>query len=182
MRSVEEVVAAMAAGRRLKFLPFWGHTPRGEQPGPWYLSQWYASPFQVDGVHYATAEHYMMAGKASLFGDDAMVPRILAASSPGEAKALGRQVAGFDGEVWAAHRFDIVVAGSVGKFAHHEALRAYLLATNERVLVEASPRDRIWGIGLAATNPDATVPSRWRGLNLLGFALMEARAQLGNRA
>jgi ribA/ribD-fused uncharacterized protein len=87
-------------------------------------------------------------------------------------------VRGFDETVWTARRFELVVAGNIAKFGQDPALRAFLLGTANRVLVEASPRDRIWGIGLSAANERATVPSEWRGLNLLGFALMQAREQL----
>jgi ribA/ribD-fused uncharacterized protein len=80
--------------------------------------------------------------------------------------------------VWAAARFELVVEGSVAKFRQHPALLAYLLGTSNRVLVEASPVDRVWGIGWASTDENATDPERWRGLNLLGFALMEARSRL----
>jgi ribA/ribD-fused uncharacterized protein len=87
-------------------------------------------------------------------------------------------VRGFDEEVWAAHRFAIVTDTNVAKFGHDARRRDYLVGTGDRVLVEASPRDRIWGIGLAADHEDATRPERWRGENLLGFALMAAREQL----
>jgi ribA/ribD-fused uncharacterized protein len=120
----------------------------------------------------------MMAGKARLFGDPAAAERILAARTPAEAKNLGREVQGFDEKVWEAARFEIVVAGSTAKFGQDPALRAYLVGTGSRVLVEASPLDRVWGIGLAADDPRAADPAGWRGLNLLGFALMEARAAL----
>ena len=119
-----------------------------------------------------------MAAKARLFGDHDAVPRIQAARTPAEAKSLGRLVRGFDEQAWAARRFDLVVEGNVAKFGQDAALRGFLLATAQRVLVEASPRDRIWGIGLGAANERATDPGQWRGLNLLGFALMEARDQL----
>ncbi len=132
----------------------------------------------VGGETYATAEHWMMAGKARMFGDERIVPRILKARTPAEAKSLGRQVQGFDEERWVAGRFELVVAGSVAKFGQDAALLAYLLGTSRRVLVEASPLDRIWGIGLAADDENAVRPAQWRGLNLLGFALMEARARL----
>jgi ribA/ribD-fused uncharacterized protein len=97
---------------------------------------------------------------------------------PREAKALGRQVRGFDEQLWARRRFDLVVAGNVAKFGQDPALRDYLLGTGERVLVEASPCDRVWGIGMGAADDLVTSPEHWRGLNLLGFALMEARRQL----
>ena len=166
-------------GRRLKFVWFWGHTPPpSRQLGPWVFSQWADLGFDVDGMAYPTAEHFMMAEKARLFGDESRRAEILAAPSPGAAKAVGRAVAGFDEAVWAQHRFDIVVRGSVAKFSVSAALRDYLVGTGDRVLVESSPRDRIWGIGMGRENPAADRPSRWRGENLLGFALMAARARL----
>jgi hypothetical protein len=121
----------------------------------------------------------MMAAKARLSGDDEAAGKILAAPHPGAAKALGRQVRGFDEQHWAEHRFDVVVAGNMAKFGQHRQLRDYLAGTGSRVLVEASPRDRVWGIGLAADDERAGTPERWLGLNLLGFALMEVRQQLG---
>jgi hypothetical protein len=178
-RDREELAAMIAAGARPKWLMFWGHQPqRDGSVGPGSLSQWWPSRFTVDGVQYATAEHWMMAGTARLFGDDAAVPAILAARTPAEAKNLGRLVRGFDDARWKAARFELVVTGNVAKFGQDPALRGYLLGTAKRVLVEASPRDRIWGIGLGAAHEHAADPSRWRGLNLLGFSLMEARARL----
>jgi ribA/ribD-fused uncharacterized protein len=144
------------------------------------LSQWYPAPFEVDGVRFPTAEHFMMVGKARLFGDDEAERHILDAPKPDRAKGLGRRVRGFDEERWASERYGIVVAGNLAKFGQQPPLREFLLATGDRVLVEASPYDQVWGIGLAAGAPDAASPSRWRGANLLGFALMEVRAQLGS--
>ncbi|MBW1596343.1 NADAR family protein [Streptomyces sp. JJ38] len=141
---------------------------------------WWPSPFTVDGVEYATSEHWMMAGKARLFSDGASLAAILAARTPAEAKNLGRRVQGFDETRWAAARFELVVEGNLAKFAQDPALRAYLLGTANRVLVEASPRDRAWGIGLAASDERATDPARWRGHNLLGIALMETRTRLAS--
>jgi ribA/ribD-fused uncharacterized protein len=162
-----------------KYLCFWGHQPqRDGSIGAGCLSQWWPVSFTVDGLTFASAEHYMMWRKAKLFGDDETAERILGAATPGEAKSLGRRVRGFDETEWEARRYEIVVAGSLAKFGRHEDLRAFLLGTGDRVLVEASPVDRIWGIGLAADDPRAEDPARWRGLNLLGFALMEARAAL----
>jgi ribA/ribD-fused uncharacterized protein len=132
----------------------------------------------VDGIAYATAEHWMMAGKARLFGDEEAAARVVAARSPGEAKKLGRQVRGFREDVWVRHRAALVVEGNVAKFGQEPGLGGFLLGTGSRVLVEASPLDRIWGIGLAADDERAADPEQWRGLNLLGFALMEARERL----
>jgi ribA/ribD-fused uncharacterized protein len=178
-RTREDLALLMRSGGRVKFLHFWGHRPQSDgSVGPGCLSQWWPSPFTVDGVRYATAEHWMMAGKARLFGDAETEGRIREAAGPAQAKKLGRLVRGFDDAVWERERFGIVVEGSVHKFAAHDDLRAFLLGTANRVLVESSPLDRVWGTGLAATDEGASDPGRWRGLNLLGFALMEARERL----
>ncbi|MCK8680358.1 NADAR family protein [Streptomyces lichenis] len=183
MGKIEELRARIDGGERVRYLPFWGHRPRPDgRLGPSCLSQWWPSPFTVDGVEYATAEHWMMAGKARLFGDAEAERRAVAASSPALAKKAGRLVRGFDEETWARERFGIVVEGSAHKFAADPGLASYLLSTGDRVLVEASPMDRIWGIGLPADDERTLDPARWRGLNLLGFALMEARTQLRTEA
>ena len=91
---------------------------------------------------------------------------------------MGRDVKGFDDETWSRHRFEIVVRGNEAKFGQNEDLKAFLLSTGEDILVEASPVDRIWGIGLAEDDPCATNPAQWQGLNLLGFALMTVRSML----
>jgi ribA/ribD-fused uncharacterized protein len=177
----EALIEAVRAGARVKYLHFWGHHPRPHgRIGASCLSQWWPSPFTVDGVAYATAEHWMMAAKARLFRDAEAERRVLAAGHPAEAKKAGRLVRGFDEAIWARERFGIVVEGSVHKFAADTELREFLLGTGDRVLVEASPVDRVWGIGLAAADEAAADPARWRGPNLLGFALMEARARLRN--
>ncbi|WUK96676.1 NADAR family protein [Streptomyces sp. NBC_00356] len=177
--SRESLVKALAAGTSVKYLHFWGHTPRKDGSiGASCLSQWWPSPFTVAGVEYATAEHWMMAEKARLFGDAEAEHRAIAAGHPAEAKKAGRLVRDFDGEVWERERFGVVVEGSVHKFAADPGLRAFLVGTGERVLVEASPMDRVWGIGMAADEAGAADPEAWRGLNLLGFALMAARKRL----
>ncbi|RFU83315.1 DUF1768 domain-containing protein [Streptomyces triticagri] len=168
-----------ARAERVKYLHFWGHAPGADgRLGASCLSQWWPSPFTVADVRYATAEHWMMAAKARLFGDEEAERAALAARSPAAAKKAGRLVRGFDEAVWERERYEVVVAGSVHKFSADDDLRAFLLGTGERVLVEASPRDRIWGIGLAKEDERAHDPARWRGLNLLGFALMEARERI----
>ena len=180
-RSVEELLAIIKRGARPKYVFFWGHKPK--VPGRVdrsCLSNWFPSPFVVDGVRYPTTEHFMMASKARLFSDDRIYEQIVAAGGPSKAKALGRQVRGFREEVWAEHRFGIVVAGNYAKFDQTSELGTFLIGTGTRVLVEASPRDRIWGIGMSRDNEQARDPARWRGLNLLGFALMEVRARLSN--
>ncbi|WP_422741959.1 NADAR family protein [Micromonospora sp. WMMD754] len=179
IRSVADLIATLDTGETVKYLHFWGHRPqRDGGVGAGCLSQWWPAAFTVDGRRYATAEHWMMWHKATLFGDHEIAERVLTATHPHRAKALGRQVRDFDEATWTARRFDIVVAGSVAKFGQHDQLRRFLLGTGGRVLVEASPTDRIWGIGLAADDPRADDPATWRGANLLGFALMGARDAL----
>lgn len=163
----------------MDFVFFWGYQVRADdQLGPSCLCQWWPSEFTLDGVAYPTAEHYMMAEKARLFGDQEILERILAAPEPSQAKALGRKIRGFQGGIWDERRLAIVVEGNLAKFSQHADLRAYLLSTAPRRLVEASPVDRVWGIGLAADDPRARDPEQWQGLNLLGEALMRVRDRL----
>lgn len=179
--SVETLIREVRAGTRVTYLHFWGHRPRADgRIGASCLSQWWPSPFVVDAVEYATAEHWMMAEKARLFGDAEAERRVLAAGHPSQAKRAGRLVRDFDERVWERERLRIVVEGSVHKFGAHAGLREFLLNTGERVLVEASPVDRVWGIGLAADDEAAATPEHWRGPNLLGFALMTARERLAH--
>jgi ribA/ribD-fused uncharacterized protein len=173
------LIERVERGEEFEFLFFWGHTPSAHgELGLFCFSQWYPSPFVVRGDHYAAAEHFMMAEKARLFGDDEVRAKVLATADPSEAKSLGRAVRNFDEARWVEHRYGIVVEASCEKFGQNEELRAYLLSTESKILVEASPKDTIWGIGLGATHPNAKDPRQWRGLNLLGFALMDAREKL----
>jgi ribA/ribD-fused uncharacterized protein len=181
-RSVEQLVRALEEGEAPRFLFFWGHRPAKDgRVRQSCFSQWYEAPFEVAGTAYPSAEHYMMAAKAALFGDMQTRGRILATTTPGAAKALGRQVEGFEEEVWARERMRIVVDANLGKFGQDARLADFLIGTGNQVLVEASPVDQVWGIGMAADDPDANHPARWRGLNLLGFALMEVRDVLARR-
>ena len=181
--SIQDLSTRTLAGERFSYLYFWGHRPRPDgAPSNSCFSQWYEAPFQLDGVYYPTAEHYMMAEKARLFGDTATRERILAATNPSAAKAFGREVIGFSDSAWNSHRFEIVVKGNFAKFSQAPRLAEFLCKTGDKVLVEASPADSIWGIGLAADNPQASDPSTWQGLNLLGFALMVVRERIASRA
>jgi ribA/ribD-fused uncharacterized protein len=176
MRGKAELISAIEQGATFTFLPFYGHAPEPDgSVGLSCLSQWWPAPFAVDGDTFATAEHYMMWRKATMFGDHDTAARIPHAETPKEAKALGRQASGFDQKAWEAARYEIVVDAGRHKFGQHDDLREFLLGTGDQVLVEASPRDRIWGVGLGRNNPDVHDPRRWRGLNLLGFALCDVR-------
>ncbi|ETV90869.1 hypothetical protein, variant 2 [Aphanomyces invadans] len=134
-----------------------------------------SQPVTLRAPALASAEHFMMAEKARLFHDDETLGDILVARDPATAKAYGRSVRNFDEDVWCRHRVDIVVRANLAKFGQNEALKAYLLGTKKHVLVEASARDRIWGIGLSSKHEKAHKPHEWRGQNLLGFALMNVR-------
>jgi ribA/ribD-fused uncharacterized protein len=182
-RTVSELIELAQSGEPITYVYFWGHTPlRDGSVGTGCLSQWWPVPFTVGGITFTTAEHFMMYRKAELFGDADAAARIVAASHPRQAKMLGRRVRDFDEQIWEKHRYDIVVDACLAKFGQHADLRSFLLGTGERVLVEASPTDRVWGIGLSGTDERAADPAQWRGLNLLGFALMEARATLAARS
>lgn len=161
----------------LRYLYFWGHTQHGHATTKACFSQWYPAAFTVDGICYLTAEHWMMVGKARLF-EPIWIERILANPDPSAAKAFGRKINHFNQSVWLQHRFELVVQGNLAKFSQNVALKEFLMATADQVLVEASPVDQIWGVGLAADDPRAANPAEWCGLNLLGFALMRVREQL----
>jgi len=162
-----------------KFLFFWGHQPNKDGSiSKTCFSQWWLSSFEVDKVIYKTAEHWMMAQKAELFKDNEVLEKILQAKSPAEAKKLGREVKNYNENLWLAARYDIVKQGNYHKFSQNPELKTFLLNTKDRVLVEASPVDAIWGIGMAGDHKDVLDPEKWQGLNLLGFALMEVRDEL----
>lgn len=144
-------------------------------------SQWAESPFVMEGVEYNCCEQFMMAEKARVFGDQAAALSILATRSPAAQKALGRKVAGFDEKVWNGVCRGIVYCGNLAKFTQNEALGELLMATGDRTIVEASPEDRIWGIGLRPNDPDAQDPAKWRGRNWLGAAIVQVRDELRRR-
>ncbi|WP_195574386.1 NADAR family protein [Paenibacillus sp. 1001270B_150601_E10] len=174
-----EMLIQEAQRSKVKYLFFWGHTPKDHTiVDKACFSQWYPAAFIEDNITYHTAEHYMMAKKAELFQDIAIRDQIVEQSHPNQAKALGRKVRYFDEKVWDEHKFAIVQQGNLLKFSQHAPLMEYLLQTGDRILVEASPYDKVWGIGMAQDHPHAEQPARWRGENLLGFALMAVREQL----
>ena len=151
---------------------FWG--------GP--FSQHHPSRFTLDGERFATAEHYMMWRKARLFGDKEIAGWILAAPTPNAAKSLGRKVRGFDEAIWDAEKVEIVAAGSHAKYAQNDGLRRRLMNTAPALLVEASPLDTIWGVGLAADDPRIQDRANWLGENLLGQILTLTREVLAENA
>ncbi len=174
----EKLIAHIVQEHPVKYLHFWGHTPNAAGVDKSCLSQWFPASFVVEGNRYRTAEHYMMAQKALLFNDSEIFERVLACEHPSEAKKLGRKVKNFESAVWDESCFNFVVEGNFAKFSQNAALKTFLLNTKERVLVEASPVDPIWGIGMDKMHPDVNDPQKWLGENRLGFALMVARQKI----
>ena len=123
-------------------------------------------------------EQYMMYKKAELFNDDRTAAEIMGVSDPKKIKALGRKVRNFREEIWNQYKFEIVVRGNILKFSQNKELKKFLLSTNDAVLVEASPYDKVWGVGLKRDDVKINNPNKWQGENLLGFALMEVREKL----
>lgn len=154
---------------------FWGHTPNPKKMTTACFSQWYDCWFEVEGVQYHTTEQYMMASKARLFGDEEVFNEIMAADNPFDYKKLGRKIRGFDQELWDARKYGIVVAGNKAKFGQNPDIQAFLLSTGEAIIAEASPFDKIWGIGLGWEDAQKGTVEQWKGENLLGCALMEVR-------
>lgn len=175
----EQLCKAHENGEAREYLFFWGHQPR--YPGAVdksCLSQWWQSAFVYGGRAYTCMEQCMMAGKAMAFRDGDALHKILETQDPPKIKKLGRQVQLFDEKTWNQVKYPLIVAGNYCKFSQNEQLRSFLLSTGNRVLVEASPYDCVWGIGLSADDPDSRDPHKWRGTNLLGFALMEVREEI----
>jgi ribA/ribD-fused uncharacterized protein len=142
------------------------------------LSNWHPADFIVKGVRFCNNEQFMMYCKAKLFGDEEAAAKILLAKTPREHKALGRSVRCFDEQTWKAKCQAYVFIGCLAKFQQNPHLADALLKTGDTELVEASPYDRIWGVGLAENNPLIHCKSNWRGQNLLGIVLMKVRDAL----
>jgi ribA/ribD-fused uncharacterized protein len=139
------------------------------------FSQWAHSPFKIDGVEYSCAEQYMMAMKAKHFGDKESLSKIMAAENPAVQKAIGRQVKNFNAKEWSRVARSYVLRGTKAKFDAHPVMKEALLSTGERMIVEASPTDCIWGIGLPLQSRDIFDLNKWRGSNWLGLCIMEVR-------
>jgi len=175
--SVQNTIEKFQKKEKTEFLFFWGHTVKDEITKACF-SQWFPYSFEEDGIAYKTAEHYMMAGKAKLFNDCETLNQILISDTPKQAKKLGRKVKNFDLEKWDGQKYEIVKRANFLKFSQNQKLKDFLLSTDDKILVEASPYDTIWGIGMLETNPKSGNPSLWNGENLLGFAIMEVRDEL----
>ena len=163
--SVEGVCEKFKSGEKLEFLFFWGHTKnKNGKITKACFSQWYLSDFTVNGVLYNCAEK-----------DYETLEEILSAENQKEIKDLGRKIKNFNEELWNREKYEIVKRGNLAKFSQNENLKEFLLNTGDKIIVEASPYDSIWGIGMGAKDENIEDPTAWKGENLLGFALMEVR-------
>ena len=181
IRSNEQLIEFLAQGNSAKFVFFWGHQAPKTGTSKSCFSQWFESSFEENRVTFKKAEHYMMYYKAMTFENEDIAKKILNSEHPAEAKKLGREVIGFDEERWNKERFAIVVQANLLKFSQNPALTEFLCSTGKRILVEASPVDTVWGVGMAADDEAILSPQNWKGLNLLGYALMEVRSQLSEQ-
>lgn len=162
-------------------IPFW--KTHGSNIDEGCLCQWYKCKFYdpMDDIEYCCTEQFMMAQKANLFGDEESMIKIINETNPANIQKLGRLVKNFDPVKWDKFKYYIVVNGNIRKFEQNPKLKEYLLSTDDSILVEASPYDKIWGVGISEDNDDIWYPEYWKGQNLLGFALMEVRKMLGTR-
>lgn len=175
--SLEQLRTEVTNGKEFDYLFFWGHHKK-EEISKSCLSQWWQTSFRIDINEYCCMEQYMMAEKARLFEDGDTRKLILDEIDPKMIKALGRKVEGFEQSVWDKYKYSIVLNGNYAKFIQNQDQLDFLLGTGDKVLVEASPYDTIWGIGMQETDPQVHNPLLWKGENLLGFALMEVRNEL----
>ena len=173
--NIEKIKEIVRSKPDTAIIYFWGHTPNPKKMTAACFSQWYDCYFEVDGIQYHTTEQYMMASKARLFGDEEVFHEIMTAESPFDYKKLGRKISGFDQALWDARKYDIVVKGNKAKFGQNPDIREFMLSTGDAILVEASPFDKIWGIGLDRETALKGSVEQWQGENLLGCALMDVR-------
>lgn len=143
-----------------------------------YLSNWYRAEFNFDGHHFYNSEQAFMYLKAKLFNDVETIEKILNTKNPVWCKRYGRAVKKFDSEVFDQNKYQFMVEVLIEKFSQNPELLKFLLDTNDSILVEASPKDEIWGIGIGVDHVDFLNPDKWPGKNLLGKALMEVRDKL----
>lgn len=143
-----------------------------------YLSNWYPSKFTVDDVNFSSMEQYMMYKKAVCFRDKDTADRILATNDVAEIKALGRLVADYNESYWNGVRQIVVFEGLIAKFSQNKDLKKLLKATENAILAECAVKDRIWGIGLSMKDSERFEIDKWKGQNLLGYALMMVRERL----
>ena len=142
-----------------------------------YLSNWYPSPFTVDGKHFVNSEHYFMWKKVMLFEPE-LEQLILSTKDPKEMKSIGQKVKNYNNSEWSAVRYEIMKEALFHKFSQNPKLLNNLMWTGNSGIIEASPSDRVWGIGITAV--EALMDKPWKGQNLLGKALIETRTRFKN--
>jgi ribA/ribD-fused uncharacterized protein len=142
------------------------------------FSQWAYSRFTIDGMTFNTCEQWMMYNKAIMFNDELIVQRIMNTRDPSMQKLLGKKVKGFNDQRWMEDAYNIVKRGNLAKFQQNVDFMNALIETKGKILVEASPYDTRWGIGMGANDTGVEDPANWRGLNLLGKAITEVRVEL----
>lgn len=143
-----------------------------------YLSNWYPSQFSIRGITFSSMEQYMMYHKAICFHDAEIAEQILNTDDVAQIKSLGRLVKNYDDNHWNGIRQITVYEGLYAKFSQNMELKNYLLATGNAVLVECAVQDQIWGVGLSMYDPRRLVQTKWKGENLLGYALMMVRDKI----
>ena len=143
-----------------------------------YLSNWYRSDFEKDGIRFSSMEQYMMYQKALCFRDEKIAAEILKTDDVGRIKELGCQVSNYNESRWNGMRQILVYEGLLAKFEQNEELKAHLKSTGDAILAECAVKDRIWGIGLSMKDPDRLDVKKWHGTNLLGYALMIVRERV----
>ncbi len=176
--AMQNIINKFNNKKQLDFVFFWKPQKMNTPLTSACLCQWHSCSFHVDNVTYSNCEQFMMAQKALLFEDIEVYNKVLKTSKPKDCKELGRQVKNFNSSTWDKEKYSIVVRGNMAKFSQNEDLKTFLLSTEDKILVESSPYDRVWGVGLKEDNKDIKNPYNWRGQNLLGFALMEVRDNL----
>lgn len=137
--------------------------------------------FVIDFVAYTSVEQYFMSRKAAMFGDFETLGKIMKAEHPAEQKKLGREVKGFNGEIWDYWKYKVMIDGTLAKFTSSKHLTDTMLDTHDKVLVEASPTDLIWGVGLHYNDDKILDKDNWRGQNQLGKALMHIRRTIRSK-
>ena len=151
-----------------KYVFFWGSE----------FSNWFECKFKYKNLTFLNSEQAFMWEKAVFFGDMETAEKILLTPSPNQNKKLGRKVKNFNAEKWLRDGYEVMIAVNMAKFSQNSRLKAILLSTEDKIIVEASPYDTIWGIGLYWEDDRVLDENKWRGQNLLGKALMEVREKL----
>lgn len=174
--TIENLKSEYNKGIKKEYVFFW--KSRGNLISNSCFSQWCKIDFKENNTTYCCMEQYMMSKKALLFNDLEINKKIMESKDPNQIKSYGRKVKNFDEQLWNKYKYLIVLTGNYMKFIQNKDLMLYLFNTKNKILVEASPYDTIWGIGMSAENKEINNPNFWKGENLLGFALTEVREEL----